>query len=274
MPSGDTLSVTLFLIGLAMAFYIQTLNPEVPTVRISMLIIAAILLVVGISWAFLGVIFPTFAGSSFALSMTSFASSPLTWFSLLMVSLIANSLIPTVERWRANRLPPSSVATVLPPSIEAPMKGNNLSLALSRIFSASTLIDTEPVPSGIIFVVVQSYVNYTPRENFPLKLHVIWTNEGEEIRLGKPQWKADRLSTQGGNLGQKLMHRYKVSLGKEGTESEELVAKHGQRGELWLGLDPSVDVEQARLWNVGSQLGVLVLPVTVRNITTEVQIRL
>jgi hypothetical protein len=154
------------------------------------------------------------------------------------------------------------------------MERNDPSLALSRAWAASTVIDTGQVPAGIIFVVAQSYINYTLRENFPLKLHVIWANEGEEIHLGAPYWEVGKLSTQGRNLGQRLMYRYKVRLGKEETESEEVTAKHGQRGMLWLGLDPAVDIEQARLWKTGNQLGVLVLPVTVRNVTTEIRIRL
>jgi hypothetical protein len=132
-----------------------------------------------------------------------------------------------------------------------------------------------PIPA-VVFVVQQSYVNYTKGKDIPLKLHMMWANEGEEIRLGRLRWIAENVSYQGQRLGQGLAYRFRVPSGpgKEETESEEVTAKCGQQGELWLGLESSVDVGQVKLWKFWHQLGVLVLPLVVRGVTTEIRIRL
>jgi hypothetical protein len=129
---------------------------------------------------------------------------------------------------------------------------------------------------AVVFVVQQSYVNYTKGKDVPLKLHVMWANEGEAIRLGRPQWIAEKISYQGQRIGQGLAYRFRVTLGpgQGETESEEVTAECGQKGELWLGLESAVDVGQVKLWKFWHQLGVLVLPLVVRGVTTEIRIRL
>jgi len=128
----------------------------------------------------------------------------------------------------------------------------------------------------VVFVVQLSYVHYTQGNDVPLKLHVLWANEGEAIRLGRPQWIAEKISYQGQRSGQGLAYRFRVTLGpgQGETESEEVTAACGQKGELWLGLESAAEVEQVKLWKFWHQLGVLVLPVVVRGVRTEIRLRL
>jgi hypothetical protein len=146
----------------------------------------------------------------------------------------------------------------------------------AKLLPVKTVADSQKPSPAVVFVIQQKYVNYTDRKTFPLKLHVIWANQGGEIHLGKPQWISGKVPHQGHRLGQLLMSRYRTKGEHEkgDTDSEEVTAKSGQRGELWLALDPEVDVSQARGWMNANQLGVLVLPYSMRGITTEMRIPL
>jgi hypothetical protein len=130
-----------------------------------------------------------------------------------------------------------------------------------------------PIPA-VVFIVRQVYVNPPSRADVPLRLWVNWANEGEEVHLGKPQWIADRIAGQYGTQGLRYQYKVDAEHGKRHTECDEVTAKHGYTGQLWLGLDPLVKFNDVDLWRRSTLLGTLVLPFTFREIMMEVRIRL
>jgi membrane protein implicated in regulation of membrane protease activity len=103
--SGDTLSVVLFFLGVAVAFFVQTLRPnEIRGVRIMMWAVVAGMVVAATLWPFLGVLFPAFAVSNFATSVVSLVLNAWAWFILLMVTLVVSSVLPTIGRRKLNPL--------------------------------------------------------------------------------------------------------------------------------------------------------------------------
>lgn len=153
MPSGDNLSVVLFFIALAAAFYIQTLKPEIRRVRIGMWIAAVVLLLIGSAWPFLVGLSPAFAMSEFATTMTSLASNAWAWFELLMVALLTTSVLPVVERWQINRVSNQIIGTEV---VSLPLSSRDEAnrekiVVLSREEARLVYVTAQQVTNGLLY---------------------------------------------------------------------------------------------------------------------------
>jgi len=112
---GNSLTVMVLLISLAAAFFIQTFDPADRRVRIVFRTIAGTLLVGAASWPLLSQFIP-----SFAVSVANVASNAWAWFTLLMGTLLINSLIPAMKQRSVSQaplfLPLKSNQTIYPTS--------------------------------------------------------------------------------------------------------------------------------------------------------------
>lgn len=103
---GNTLTVVLFLLGIAVNFFVPTLKQEEPRVRILFRVIATFLTLMALAWPFFSMFFPAFVAS-----MTTLTSSARAWLILLMVTLIVGSFSPAIEQYKVSQKS-SSTATV------------------------------------------------------------------------------------------------------------------------------------------------------------------
>ncbi len=96
---------------------------------------------------------------------------------------------------------------------------------------------------------------------FKLRLH--WQNDGDELRLGQPNWIAGGIPIQGSLLG----YKYQAWTGaKWGDEFDELTVRPSQKCRVYVGLDfASESVALAEPLLDEGRLGTLSIPMTLKN---------
>lgn len=112
----------------------------------------------------------------------------------------------------------------------------------------------------------------TTGRNYPRKLNIIFSNDGDEVHLGIAQWIKDQVAIQAGKPS-RVGYYLKNHLGQWVDESTTKIAPSGRWLKLWVGLDSSVsDSELNRLWGDG-KLGTLEIPAEISGSAIKIRIR-
>ena len=114
--------------------------------------------------------------------------------------------------------------------------------------------------------------DYAQGLNYPRKLRLYLSNEGNEISLGKGKWVADGVGIQAGKPAT-CEYQTKDHLGKWDAESSFKTVHAGQWFRLYVGLDSTTQEQQLKNMASNHSLGVLQIPVRVDGIDVILNIR-
>jgi hypothetical protein len=120
--------------------------------------------------------------------------------------------------------------------------------------------------------VVEAYDN-TPGRHYPRKVRMYFSNDGDEIQLGKAKWIAEGIGIQKGKPGICMYEFKDHHLGKFSGETDTKLVPPGKWFRLYVGLDSSISEDEIQLMKAENRLGVLQIPVRLSGVDMFIQIR-
>jgi hypothetical protein len=109
-----------------------------------------------------------------------------------------------------------------------------------------------------------------PGRNFPRKLTLHFSNDGDEIHLGIAKWIKDQVGIQIGKPPT-VAYYLKNNLGRWDYESSDKVVPSGRWVKMWVGLDSSMPDSELKKLIDESRLGVLEIPAEVSGVPVKIR---
>jgi len=118
-------------------------------------------------------------------------------------------------------------------------------------------------------VVVESI---KPGLNYPRKLRLYFSNDGDDIHLGVGKWIAEGIGIQK-DKPPACIYELKDHLGKWSGEASDKLVPSGKGLRLYVGLDSTIAEDKAQQMKTEHTLGILRIPATVAAVNVVLKIR-
>jgi hypothetical protein len=112
-----------------------------------------------------------------------------------------------------------------------------------------------------------------PGRNYPSKLNVYFSNDGDDIHLGVAKWIKDQVGLQAGKP-QGIVYLLKNHLGRWQSESIDKFVPSGSWVKMWVGLDSSVPDNELKQLTEEGRLGILEIPAEIAGAAIRIRIHL
>jgi hypothetical protein len=119
--------------------------------------------------------------------------------------------------------------------------------------------------------VVEAY-DQTPGRNYPRKLRLYCSNDGDDIHLGVGTWLPDKIGLQSGKASA-CFYELKDHLGKFANESADKFIASGKWFRLYVGIDSTISDKALYQMKVDRSFGVLEIPAEISGLPVKISLR-